>query len=76
MRVRVLPYSTRFGSSPAFLKYISRLICPIFKLTMPDGHVEANIAAVIKAACAHRSAALGPFINRFVVSKDYFFQIL
>ncbi|VDP04708.1 unnamed protein product [Heligmosomoides polygyrus] len=34
------------------------------RLTMPDGHVEANIAAVIKAACAHRSAALGPFINR------------
>ncbi|KAK6056883.1 hypothetical protein COOONC_05606 [Cooperia oncophora] len=31
---------------------------------MPDNEVEANIIAVIKAACAHRSAALGPFINR------------
>ncbi|VDL64396.1 unnamed protein product [Nippostrongylus brasiliensis] len=34
------------------------------RLSMPDEEVEANVAAVIKAACAHRSAALGPFINR------------
>ncbi|KAJ1358697.1 hypothetical protein KIN20_017187 [Parelaphostrongylus tenuis] len=34
------------------------------KLRMPDVQVEANIAAVVRAACAHRNAALGPFINR------------
>lgn len=31
---------------------------------MPDEHVEANMEAVIEAVCKHRSAALGPFINR------------
>ncbi|VDM56218.1 unnamed protein product [Angiostrongylus costaricensis] len=34
------------------------------KLSMPDQQVEANIAAVVKAACSHRNPALGPFINR------------
>ncbi|EYC31125.1 hypothetical protein Y032_0004g1971 [Ancylostoma ceylanicum] len=34
------------------------------ELGMPDDQVEANIATVIKAACAHRNAALGPFVNR------------
>ncbi|KJH39974.1 hypothetical protein DICVIV_14117 [Dictyocaulus viviparus] len=31
---------------------------------MATEQIEANIAAVVKAACAHRNAALGPFINR------------
>ncbi|GMT24501.1 hypothetical protein PFISCL1PPCAC_15798, partial [Pristionchus fissidentatus] len=34
------------------------------RLNMSDAEVEANIAAVVAAACTHRSAALGPFINR------------
>nr|CDJ90384.1 Ribosomal protein L1 domain containing protein [Haemonchus contortus] len=34
------------------------------RLTMPEVEIEANIAAVIRSACAHRNAALGPFINR------------
>ncbi|KAK6749822.1 hypothetical protein RB195_002059 [Necator americanus] len=36
----------------------------IGRLGMPDEEVEGNIAAVVKAVCAHRSPALGPFINR------------
>ncbi|CAJ0599620.1 unnamed protein product [Cylicocyclus nassatus] len=34
------------------------------RLDMAKSEVEANIAAVIKAACAHRNPAPGPFMNR------------
>ena len=34
------------------------------QLDMTDAEIEANIGAVIAAACTHRSAALGPFVNR------------
>uniref|UniRef100_A0AC34GPE4 39S ribosomal protein L1, mitochondrial n=1 Tax=Panagrolaimus sp. ES5 TaxID=591445 RepID=A0AC34GPE4_9BILA len=34
------------------------------RLSMPDEHLEANIQSIIEAVCKHRSAALGPFINR------------
>ncbi|KAF8373937.1 mrpl-1 [Pristionchus pacificus] len=33
-------------------------------LNMDPAEVEANIGAVVAAACAHRNAALGPFVNR------------
>ncbi|GMS97006.1 hypothetical protein PENTCL1PPCAC_19181, partial [Pristionchus entomophagus] len=34
------------------------------RLNMAPEEVEANVAAVVTAACAHRNAALGPFVNR------------
>ncbi|GMR49770.1 hypothetical protein PMAYCL1PPCAC_19965, partial [Pristionchus mayeri] len=36
----------------------------IGKLDMPAEEVEANIATILAAVCAHRNAALGPFVNR------------
>ncbi|PIO57872.1 ribosomal protein, L1P family [Teladorsagia circumcincta] len=45
------------------------------RLKMPDNEVEANVIAVIKAACAHRGAALGPFINRFVKFLCYLMRL-
>ncbi|CAJ0589160.1 unnamed protein product [Cylicocyclus nassatus] len=45
-------------------KFSTGRVSLILQLDMADSEVEANIAAVIKAACAHRNPALGPFINR------------
>ncbi|KJH41201.1 ribosomal protein, L1P family [Dictyocaulus viviparus] len=42
------------------------------KLDMATEQIEANIAAVVKAACAHRNAALGPFINRYGSNSELF----
>lgn len=38
--------------------------CVVGRLSMPNEHIEANIATVIAAACAHRNPALGSFVNR------------
>ncbi|CAD6198146.1 unnamed protein product [Caenorhabditis auriculariae] len=38
--------------------------CVVGRLSMPDEQIEANVAAVVAAACAHRNPALGSFVNR------------
>ncbi|KAF1757543.1 hypothetical protein GCK72_013999 [Caenorhabditis remanei] len=38
--------------------------CVVGRLSMSNEQIEANIATVVSAACAHRNPALGPFINR------------
>lgn len=35
---------------------------------MKDEEVEENLKAVISAICAHRNAALGPFVNRCLLT--------
>lgn len=38
--------------------------CVVGRLSMSNEQIEANIATVVSAACAHRNPALGSFINR------------
>uniref|UniRef100_A0A183EUT2 Mediator of RNA polymerase II transcription subunit 25 n=1 Tax=Gongylonema pulchrum TaxID=637853 RepID=A0A183EUT2_9BILA len=48
------------------------------RLAMADEELEANVAAVIGAVCAHRNPALGPFINRallMVIPGDAHFAL-
>ncbi|KAI6181313.1 Infertile crescent [Aphelenchoides besseyi] len=40
----------------------------IGKLDMPDHELEANIATIIEALCKHRNPALGPFVNRALLT--------
>uniref|UniRef100_A0AC34QH75 Sphingolipid 4-desaturase n=1 Tax=Panagrolaimus sp. JU765 TaxID=591449 RepID=A0AC34QH75_9BILA len=39
----------------------------IGRLGMTNEQIEGNIEAIVEAVCKHRSAALGPFINRAVL---------
>ncbi|MFH4978701.1 hypothetical protein AB6A40_005410 [Gnathostoma spinigerum] len=41
--------------------------CVAGRLDMADVEVEENVAAIIRAICAHRNPALGPFINRLLL---------
>ncbi|CAD5219013.1 unnamed protein product [Bursaphelenchus okinawaensis] len=40
----------------------------IGRLNMSDQQIEENIKAVVEAVCAHRNPALGPFINRCMLT--------
>ncbi|CAD5226680.1 unnamed protein product [Bursaphelenchus xylophilus] len=38
------------------------------RLDMPDEHIQENIRCVVEALCKHRNPALGPFVNRCMMT--------